>query len=237
MKLTLVLAVALPLAAALPIAVLAQMPTPHGPQTSVRRSETPDQARREIRRLYMAQDVAYDRQDSGARIALLTPDYVDVEQDGKRYDFAEMSSRIRLSDERGRQAKQGSGERDFIKTDLRRIVVTGNRATVLWSQHAESLASRGGAWGHVVQEAAGEDRLIRTPQGWRFQWSHTATEHRTASGGLTPEAALAVQKVFQAKRLLDQEIAGEQASDAQQQQMRVEQNQHDQQVWRKKQGY
>lgn len=61
-----------------------------------------------------------------------------------------------------------------------------------------------------------------TSRGWRFASGRVGPERIRTRAGLTPEAALTVQPVFQAKALLDQEIAGEQASEAQQEQMRAD---------------
>lgn len=201
-------------------------------------SETAAQAMREIKRLYQVFDAMYDVRNAEGQLVLYMPDFVATDQNGNEITFAQMSRAVRMQCARDLKLRQEKGRtlEALKRTVLTRITLTGGRAAVRWMGHVEALSSQGGAWGHVAQDSTGEDYLSRTPRGWRFQRGRVFTSHRIASGGLTPQGVLAVQRVFQAKRLLDLEIVGEQASDDQQQQIRIEQNQHDEQVWRKKHG-
>ncbi len=182
----------------------------------------------------------YDTHNAGGEMALYLPSFVGTMQNGSKITYTQLNSAIRvqyLRDQAYEHQPNGHTTRSFQRTLPTGIELHGDHATVQWRGHREALAQGGGSWGHVVQDFTGEDDLIRTPSGWRFQGGRVLTSHQTASGGLTPEGALALQKVFQAKQLFDQVIAGEQASDDQQQQIRIEQNQHDEQVWRHKHGY
>ncbi len=202
--------------------------------------ESPAQARQEIRRLYQVFDAMYDTHNAGGEMALYLPSFVGIAQDGSKITYAQLNSAIQGQyprDKAYEHQPNGHTTRSFQRTLPTNILLHGDHATVQWQGHSEALAQGGGTWGYVAQDSTGEDDLIRTPRGWRFQGGRVFTSHQTDSGGLTPEGALALQKVFQAKQLFDQVIAGEQASDDQQQQIRIEQHQHDEQVWRQKHGY
>ncbi len=209
-------------------------------QSAPPQTETPAQVRSEIRRLYQVFDAMHDTHNAAGEIALYLPTFVGTDERGQKFTYDQLRAAVtaQYAKDRAREhGPNGHTTTSFQRTTPTSIQVSSNHAAVRWAGHVEALAQGGGSWGHVSQDSTGEDTLVWTSAGWRFQDGRVFTTHQTNSGGLTPEGALAVQKVFQAKQHFDQVIAGEQASDDQQQQIRIEQDQHDEQVWRRKHGY